>query len=615
MNQQRKSSHGTEIKRRAKGACEHCRHRKLKCDMMTRGIPCSNCTRGEHECKFLESKRRSKYRRNEDRPPQRHVHGDESDLSDEPFPSQHNKSRYNPLTDSTMQDILPGWDLDTLYSIAALPPVDKRPSDWLPPYIRPLPGHILDEDIMYLDMKGVFKIPSLAIVKKFLRSYILWVHPMCPIIDLHQLLSSILEEDDQKISLLLFHAVGFAASAFVEMECLTSLGFKSRVEARRSLFQQARLLYDFDADDDRFSVVQALILMSYWYESDNSQKDTWFWSSLSFSMAQALGFPAVSNEVVSPIHLGSDPRRNRLWKRMLWSSFCRRAIAALGMRRHLKREMTEWDLPDLCIDDFDLEPLPSHLVESLGDCSCLESGEYYKEIAIMCLAKNTLCQHLTEILECQFSDEARRGEVMETTMILAPIPSSSEKISQYDAVLSSWLADLPSWLVYDIVVDDGLSNNRVIRLHAAFLKLLYFTTLITLHRPNIRQCSSPPSSGSHDSSTLSWYKTEIATDEITRVVSWLQQFNLTRFLPLTAVTALLTAAFCSLQQTTALDDNLRVSSGTRLYYCTVVLQSLKDVHVAASIILSILSRSIARREFKWCREYLNDVGSPITNLS
>ncbi|RFU26139.1 hypothetical protein B7463_g10205, partial [Scytalidium lignicola] len=559
---------------------------------------------------------KKKYRQNKDMPPQRSAN-DESDATDERSslsPRQANpNSKYNLLNDAAIEGLLPEWDLRTLCTITSLPPVDERSNERLPQYISPFPGHILEDDIMYLDVKGVFDIPPPATRNKFLRSYILWVHPMCPVIDLHQFLSSIIDGNDQKkISLLLFHAVIFAASAFVEIECLKSLGFSSRLEARRTYFQRARLLYDFDADDVRFSVVQASILMSYWYESEDNQKDTWFWSSLSFSMAQALGFPTVANDKLLTIDPTSDYQNNRLWKRILWSSFCRRAISALGMRRHLKRDMVESDLPGLSIDDFDLEPLPTHLVDELGDCSCLGTREYYKEIAIMCLAQTTLCQHLTQILERQYSDEARRGSSIETTMTLTPIVSPWERIAQYDGILSTWLTSLPSWLVYDTVVDDGLNNNRVIRLHAAFLKLLYFTALITLHRPNARLPPSRQNSNGIDSPTLSWYKTEIATEEITKITTWLQRFGLTRFLPLTAVTALLTAAFCSLQQTTAEDDRLRISSGTRFHYCTIVLQSLKEVHIAADIMLSILRKSITRTEFRWCRQYLNEVGSPIT---
>lgn len=48
------------VKRRASKACQCCRSRKVRCDVVESGIPCTNCRLDEVECCVTEGKRRKK---------------------------------------------------------------------------------------------------------------------------------------------------------------------------------------------------------------------------------------------------------------------------------------------------------------------------------------------------------------------------------------------------------------------------------------------------------------------------------------------------------------------------------------------------------------------------
>jgi hypothetical protein len=48
------------VKRRASKACHCCRSRKVRCDVVESGIPCTNCRLDEVECVVTEGKRRRK---------------------------------------------------------------------------------------------------------------------------------------------------------------------------------------------------------------------------------------------------------------------------------------------------------------------------------------------------------------------------------------------------------------------------------------------------------------------------------------------------------------------------------------------------------------------------
>ena len=51
---------GRSVKRRASKACHCCRSRKVRCDVVESGIPCTNCRLDMVECMVSDSKRRKK---------------------------------------------------------------------------------------------------------------------------------------------------------------------------------------------------------------------------------------------------------------------------------------------------------------------------------------------------------------------------------------------------------------------------------------------------------------------------------------------------------------------------------------------------------------------------
>lgn len=57
---------GRSVKRRASRACHCCRSRKVRCDVVESGTPCTNCRLDEVECVVSDSKRRKRPRGEED---------------------------------------------------------------------------------------------------------------------------------------------------------------------------------------------------------------------------------------------------------------------------------------------------------------------------------------------------------------------------------------------------------------------------------------------------------------------------------------------------------------------------------------------------------------------
>lgn len=85
--------------------------------------------------------------------------------------------------------------------------------------------------------------PDPGFRNELLRSYVEFVHPYMPLLDLQDFVSIVDQTDESvgRISLILFQAVMFAGSAFVDMSHLRKAGYSTRKEARKDFFQKARV--------------------------------------------------------------------------------------------------------------------------------------------------------------------------------------------------------------------------------------------------------------------------------------------------------------------------------------------------------------------------------------
>ena len=115
----------------------------------------------------------------------------------------------------------------------------------LPSYLKPLPQRMTSVDIDYLFAKGALSLPEPSVRNALLRSYIEYVHPYMPLVEIHELLQTINDGTGEtgRISLLLFQAIMFAGTAFVDLEFLKAAGYSNRKAARKAYFQKARVSF------------------------------------------------------------------------------------------------------------------------------------------------------------------------------------------------------------------------------------------------------------------------------------------------------------------------------------------------------------------------------------
>jgi hypothetical protein len=364
------------------------------------------------------------------------------------------------------------------------------------------------------------------------------------------------------------------------------------------------LLYDFDYEIDRISLVQSLLLMTYWYETPDDQKDTWHWMGVAISLSHTIGLHR------DPKNSNMDTKRKHLWKRIWWSCFMRDRLVALGMRRPTRIKDEDYEMPMLEMEDFELDPLPDDVTCLPADCTSIRDPEQQRQLAVMCIQKAKLCFTISHVLQTQYSvlnnDHGAQGPdgSTRTTMMLLPRKSKSEpcEVEQCDTELSEWILGLPECAVYRTPESaEASAGSECLILNRALLLMVYYTALSALHRPQVLP-SGPqawplrdqaPSEASSLQET-SRKKVRQAASEITRIAQELSTFDMVRFLPTTGVTVLLPAVIIHLLDIKSHQEDVRNASLAGFCQCMHVMQKLRDIYSAADYATQFLEAAIRK---------------------
>jgi hypothetical protein len=110
-----------------------------------------------------------------------------------------------------------------------------------PSFLTPAPSYLSEDDIDYLHRKGALCIPDQELRDALIESYVHFIHPCYPIIDLDLLEDTLLGNSDERFSFAVFQAIMFAGSAWVDIKLLRKLGFLTRWSARKSFYLKARV--------------------------------------------------------------------------------------------------------------------------------------------------------------------------------------------------------------------------------------------------------------------------------------------------------------------------------------------------------------------------------------
>ncbi|RJE25849.1 Transcription factor [Aspergillus sclerotialis] len=450
-----------------------------------------------------------------------------------------------------------------------------------PRFLKPLPSRVAPEDLEFLRFRGALSVPESGLRNELLRCYIQWVHSFLPVLNLQEFLRCIAENDPNgQVSILLFQAVMFVATAFVDLKHLQDAGYATRKNARNAFYTRLRLLYSLDCEEDRIVILQTVLLMTYWSDHENSpQRDIWDWIGVCNTQAHSIG---LNRDPSSAANM--DTKTKQLRTRLWWSLYTRDRLIALGLRRPTQVNEGTCSVPLLKLEDFDFEPFKPSVLAMLH-CRQLEDVSHQKRLATMFIEKVRLCQWTGRVLFAQYAPSQRNfGTTNQTTITLIPRQASESELARCSQKLDSWVNGLPKDAQF---IPDSRDNFKegedVLLLHSAMLRMLYHATISALYRPWALGTNKDQSHSHLGLSTTARTKMEDAASGITHIIQGLSQLNLTRFLPQSGVTVILPAAVAHLTNTTSENPAVRETSIHNFHRCIQALHRLKDIYPAADM--------------------------------
>jgi hypothetical protein len=336
-------------------------------------------------------------------------------------------------------------------------------------------------ELEVLKSRGALSLPPRELCDELVHAYFKWVAPIVPILNRTSFMKQYYGLNSQP-PILLMQAILLAGSRV----CTTPLLMDSNgspIPAATLFYQRAKALYDADYEEDRVIIVQALILLGwYWEDPGKVTRNVFYWNGLAMTIAQGCGMHrSTRNSRLSTAD-------KRLWTRIWWTLFTRDRSVAVALGRPAHINLDHSDVEMICEDDFvedGWQPNPLHVQFFL---------QYVKLCEIMDLV---LLQNYS------ISPKAQQRNAMALT--------------QCDLALADWLQHCPAELRWD--------QSRY-GFWSAYLHCIYSTTSCLLHRAHL-----PPAAKSHSSTIATRSPAFQAARTITVIVESLIAHNELRYTP------------------------------------------------------------------------------------
>ncbi|KIW94791.1 uncharacterized protein Z519_04768 [Cladophialophora bantiana CBS 173.52] len=377
------SSDGRPVKkRRAPIACTACHARKVRCNVVLVGQPCSNCQQDQTQCALHVSARGKHKRRklNKDArgrcstptslssagptsdaqvPPGPSTDLADSNNSSSPAPeppsrdeyeSRANVEAYRNIVDAveTSGAKVPLYvgelqSLRFIFHVARDKSIASKAHYLVP---QPKRRQLSPEEYACLQAKGAFSTESDDLRDELLSLFFDYVYPILPIVDPYDFRRRYDAGGVQSISPLLLQSMFLAASNFISAEGLKRSGWPSLMHMKRRFYERAKALYDFEYETDKICLIQSVLLLGYWLGQAHDRTDSWHWVGVAISLSQSVGLHR------DPGFSDVPPSQRSLWRRIWWCCFYRDRCIALGMGRAFRINAEDCDVKELTLEDL-----------------------------------------------------------------------------------------------------------------------------------------------------------------------------------------------------------------------------------------------------------------------
>ncbi|PNS14656.1 Cutinase transcription factor 1 alpha [Sphaceloma murrayae] len=462
----------------------------------------------------------------------------------------------------------------------------------------------LDElEIRILHERGAFLLPPRQLCDELVEDFFTWIAPVVPVINRSKFMRRYRDSKNPP-SLLLLQAILLAGSRVCSNPQLMDAN-GSTTPAAMTFYKRAKALYDANYEDDRVTIVQALVLMGWYWEGPEGMfnptfspdgldlpfsirrklrehaeiaplarssiaadvtKNVFYWSRVAIIVAQGSGMHrSVENSQLSR----SD---KRLWKRIWWTLFTRDRSVAVALGRPVAVNIDDTDVEMLTADDFvedepdkpaEYQPNPVHVQFFLN---------YVK-----------LCEITGLVLSQNYAvgpQKARRIKAIDLT--------------HSDMALADWLQNCPKEVYWS-------RNNH--HFWSALLHSNYYTTLCLLHRAHMppafgvdsnKKSNGVPDEPTYPSRNIAYQ----AAAMITSIIEALIEHDQLRYTPAFIVYSLFSALLMHVYQLRSANSQVAETTKQRLNICMNALKEISKVWLVGKMVHTLFESILGNKHLE-----------------
>jgi hypothetical protein len=449
-------------------------------------------------------------------------------------------------------------------------------------------------------MKGAFELTDPNLQEACLECYFQHVQPLFPIVDTVKIISIVkgTNSDNEKLSLLLLQALIFVGSTWVDVRLIRKLGFLSRNAFRRSIHRKMRLLYDADCENDRICLIQTFVLWTFWFDGPNENKDAWHWIGVALSLSRIIGLHQASSD--PNINSAKVSQRRRLW----WMLVTRDVLCSFALSRSPQIDDVDHNVAMLEMDDFDFDPVPDPLLGPVP-----HSLRQQRASAQLCVLFVRLMYIFGRICKVAYEESGSgKTAVLYSTQQLEGKdrisckrkPSNMDQLKSYEKDLDEWRQGVPDDLWHPSNMPSNLKGlERVEMAHRGLLAMMYYTTLLNLHRPQMLPVGSvlnqvePLQETTPDSSRG---LVRFAARSITEIAMDFYAEDMVKSLSATCITCLILASITHIFDMTSDDQAIRSEAHHRLEQCKAIFYAFSEQQFGGQWALHVINYILHRIE-------------------
>jgi hypothetical protein len=430
----------------------------------------------------------------------------------------------------------------------------------LPENVRGSRARLTELDNVEIDIlhqRGAFLLPPRSLCDELVDAYFKWVAPIVPVINRNRFMKQYRDSKNPP-SLLLLQAILLAGSRVCTNPQLMDAN-GSTTPAALTFYKRAKALYDANYEDDRVTIVQALVLMGwYWEGPEDVTKNVFYWSRVATIVAQGSGM----HRSVEGSQLSQADKR--LWKRIWWTLFTRDRSVAVALGRPVHINTDDSDVEMVSEEDF--------IEDDSGEPPEFPADPLHVQFFLQYVK---LCEIMGLVLSQQYSvaSKARRQNAIDLT--------------HSDMALADWLQNCPKEIYWE-------SPRH--HFWSALLHSNYYTTLCLLHRAHMPPATTQRGGGyMEDNSYPSRNIAFQAAAMITSIIENLGAHDELRYCPAFIVYSLFSALIMHVYQMRSSVPSVIQATQERMRICMNALKDVSRVWLVAKMVYTLFESILGNK--------------------